>query len=49
MISSILLVFAFVFFAIAATNWIPEPSKTQVIAAGFACGTLSLLVSGWIK
>jgi hypothetical protein len=49
MISTILLVFAFVFFTIAATNWIPEPSKTQVIAAGLAFWTLSLLVSGWIK
>jgi hypothetical protein len=49
MIGSILMVFAFVFFAIAATNWVPEPSKTQVIAAGLAFWTLSILLGGWIK
>lgn len=33
----VLLVFAFVLFVLAATNFIPEPTKNRIIAAGLAC------------
>ena len=36
MITSLIMMLGCVLFFIAATNWVPEPSKTQVIAAGLA-------------
>jgi hypothetical protein len=45
MIGTILLVFAFVLFALAAF-WNPAPPRVNLIAAGLAFWVLSLLLGG---
>lgn len=49
MISTLLMMLSCVLFFIAATNWVPEPSKPQVISAGLFCWVLSELMRGLIK
>lgn len=39
----ILYAFAFVCFVLAASGWLPEPRQTQLVAAGLACLTASLI------
>jgi hypothetical protein len=47
-LSTILMVFAFVLFAIAAIwNPAPDPQRGRLIAAGLACWSLSIILSGW--
>lgn len=45
MLTEILLVFAFVFFAVAAA-WNPEPYRYRLVATGLAFWVLSLLLAG---
>ena len=48
-LSTILMVFAFVLFAIAAI-WNPaptDPARTRLIAAGLACWSLAILLAGF--
>lgn len=49
MLSLVLLVFAFVLFALAATNFVPEPPKTRLISAGLACWVASLIFGEGLK
>ena len=49
MIGNLIIMLGCVFFFIAATNWVPEPSKTAVISAGLFCVTFGFLLGGWIK
>lgn len=45
----VLLVFAFVLFVLAATNFIPEPTKTRIIAAGLACWVAASIFGQGLK
>ena len=49
MIQTILLVFAFVLFAIAAGAPAPQPYPWygRLVASGLACWVLSVLLGGW--
>jgi len=42
----VFLVFAFVFFVIAALNLTPEPNRGRLIAAGLACWVAASIFTG---
>lgn len=48
MLSTALLIAAFVLFVIAAIG-VPMPPRFNLMAAGLACWTLSLLIGGVLK
>lgn len=40
----VLIILAFCLFSLAATNWVPEPNRTRVIAVGLAIASLAFFV-----